>query len=222
MNNITSGSYKNIWHGKGRQRIEIPKSILKTHVLPNKLLSAYFIGSLGYYPHALGHFAYRKKGLPENLLIYCVDGKGWFKLRKKTFKVQPNEFFLLPRNVEHAYGSDEENPWSIYWLHFGGTQLPELNRLPAASSSNAPTEIRGREEIVKAFNKIYHALSLGYSINNLLFANLCVPHFLSLFFYNSQHFYESPALHSNVVDQAIQYMNQHLNKNISLPELSAS
>ena len=69
---------------------------------------------------------------------------------------------------------------------------------------------------------MYHALSLGYSINNLMFANLCIPHFLSFFLYNSQHFYESPALQSNVVDQAIQYMNQHLDQNISLPELSAS
>jgi AraC family transcriptional regulator, arabinose operon regulatory protein len=65
-------------------------------------------------------------------------------------------------------------------------------------------------------------LSLGYSINNLMFANLCVPHFLSLFIYNTQHFYESPALQSNVIDMAIQYMNKHVNQNISLPDLSAS
>jgi len=222
MSTITSGSYKNIWHGKGRQRIEIPKSILKTHVFSNKLASSFYVGSLGYYPQAKGHYTYRKKGLPENLLIYCVDGNGWFKLRNKTYQVQPNEFFMLPRNMEHAYGSDDANPWSIYWLHFGGVQLPELNKLSSILPSSGPSQISGREEIVKAFNKMYHALSLGYSINNLMFANLCIPHFLSFFLYNSQHFYESPALQSNVVDQAIQYMNQHLDQNISLPELSAS
>ena len=175
MATVTSGSYKNIWHGKGRQRIEIPKTILKTHVLPNKLASTFFIGSLGYYPQAFGHYTYRKKGLPENLLIYCVDGTGWFRLRKKKYKVQSNEFFILPRNTEHSYGSDDSNPWSIYWLHFGGTQLQDLNKQPAVSAAFEPTAIRGREEIVAAFNKIYHSLSLGYSINNLLFANLCVP-----------------------------------------------
>jgi len=222
MPTVTSGSYKNIWHGKGRQRIEIPKSILKAHVLPNKLASLFFIGSLGYYPQAAGHYTYRKKGLPENLLIYCVDGQGWYRLRNKTYKVQANEFFLLPRNMEHAYGSDPAHPWSIYWLHFGGSQLQEWNRLPHVSESHSPTVVRGRDEIVQSFNKIYHSLSLGYSINNLLFANLCVPHFLSLFFYNSQHFYENPSQNSNVVDKAIHYMNQHVHENISLPELSAS
>lgn len=222
MSTNLSGSYKNIWHGKGRQRIEIPKSILKTFVLPNKLASNFFIGSLGYYPQAAGHYTARKKGLPENLLIYCADGNGWFRIRNKKYNVQPSEFFILPRNTEHSYGSDDNNPWSIYWLHFGGTQLPDFNKLPAVMSAFAPTQIRGREEIITAFNKLYHALSMGYSINNLLFANLCVPHFLSLFIYNTQHFYESPALNSNVIDLAVQYMNKHVDKNISLPELSAS
>ena len=222
MTNNLSGSYKNIWHGKGRQRIEIPKSILKTFVLPNKLASTFFIGSLGYYPQAAGHYAARKKGLPENLLIYCADGNGWFRIRNKKYNVQPNDFFILPRNTEHSYGSDDNNPWSIYWLHFGGVQIQDFNKLPAVTSAFAPTQIRGREEIIAAFNKMYHALSMGYSINNLLFANLCVPHFLSLFIYNTQHFYESPALQSNVIDLAVQYMNQHVDKIISLPELSAS
>lgn len=222
MSTLTPGSHKNIWHGKGRRRIEIPKSILKTHVLPNKLAAPFYIGSLGYYPQAVGHYTYRKKGLPENLLIYCVDGSGWFRLRNKKYKVQPNEFFILPRNTEHAYGSDDQNPWSIYWLHYGGTLLPDFNELPAVTAAYAPIQIRGREEIVAAFNKMYHALSLGYSITNLMFANLCVPHFLSLFIYNTQHFYESPALQSNVIDSAIQHMNKNLNRNLSLPELSAA
>ena len=221
MESITSGSYKNIWHGKGRQRIEIPKSILKAHVLNSKLASTFFIGSLGYYPHAVGHYTYRKKGLPENLLFYCVDGNGWFRLRQKKYLVQPNEFFILPRNTEHAYGSDEKNPWSIYWLHFGGAQLAELNKHPSVVSAFSPSQIRGREEIIASFNKMYQALSMGYSINNLLFANLCVPHLLSLFIFNTQHFYESPALQANVVDLAIQFMNQNVHRNISLPELSA-
>ena len=99
---------------------------------------------------------------------------------------------------------------------------PDFNKQPMVTAAFAPAPIRGREEIIAAFNKMYHALSLGYSINNLMFANLCVPHFLSLFIYNTQHFYESPALQSNVIDQAIKFMNQHVDKILSLPELSAS
>ncbi|WP_431210758.1 AraC family ligand binding domain-containing protein [Puia sp. P3] len=114
------GSHKNIWHGVGRQRIEIPKSVLKSRVQNNALLRQLYICGLGYYPRAAGHYTYRKKGLPENFLFYCVDGHGWYKIGDKKYEVGPNEFFILPQNVEHAYASSEDDPWTIYWLHFGG------------------------------------------------------------------------------------------------------
>ena len=74
------GSHKNIWYGAGRQRIEIPKTILKSRVNSNSLLRHLHICSIGYYPKAKDHFTYRKKGLPENFLFYCVDGNGWFQI----------------------------------------------------------------------------------------------------------------------------------------------
>jgi hypothetical protein len=68
------GSHKNIWYGIGRQRIEIPKTVLKQKIQPNAMLNQLYLCSLGYYPNARGHYTYRKKGLPENFLFYCVDG----------------------------------------------------------------------------------------------------------------------------------------------------
>src|SRR5438105_9052822 len=121
------GSHKNIWHGIGRQRIEIPKPVLKSRVQNNKWLKQLYICGLGYYPRAEGHYTYRKKGLPENFLFYCVDGYGWYTIGDSRFEVSPNEFFILPQYKEHAYGSAKENPWSIYWVHFGGDALTEFN-----------------------------------------------------------------------------------------------
>ena len=46
------GSHKNIWYGLGRQRIEIPKTILKSRVLGNSLLKHLHVCSIGYYPKA--------------------------------------------------------------------------------------------------------------------------------------------------------------------------
>jgi hypothetical protein len=147
-----SGSHKNIWHGIGRQRIEIPKSVLRAGVQKNLWLSQLYICSLGYYPNAEGHYTYRKKGLPENILFYCVDGHGWYKIADKQYKIGPNEFFLLPQNIEHAYGSEIENPWSIYWVHFGGDQLPAFNALNAVQEHFKPAYIRSGSEILALFS----------------------------------------------------------------------
>jgi len=215
------GSIKNIWYGIGRQRIEIPKTVLKQKVQSNALLNQLYVCSLGYYPNARGHYTYRKKGLPENFLFYCVDGAGWYQIGDKRSEVGPNQFFILPQNVEHAYASTEDNPWSIYWIHFGGESLPQFNELHAVQKHFKPFYIKSSGEIVTTFSRMYKALELGYSTDNLIFANMCLPHFLSLFIYNSKHTTVSPTDKLDVVDSAILYMQEHINENISLQDLSS-
>jgi len=214
-------SHKNIWYGRGRQRIEIPKSVLKSSVLANPLLKGLHVCGLGYYPKAEGHYTYRKKGLPENFLFYCVDGSGWYKIGNKEYKVQPNSFFILPAQVEHAYGSDEKHPWTIYWIHFGGEELKFLNELQVVEKHFQPGYVKANELTAQLFNKIYKTLELGYSIDNLLFVNLNFRHLLSLFLYNGRHFENAVSEKNDFVEAAIRYMQEHINENISLNELCA-
>ena len=214
------GSHKNIWHGRGRLRIEIPKSVLKSRVQNNILLKQLFICGLGYYPRAKGHYTYRKKGLPENFLFYCVDGHGWYKIGDKRYEVGPNEFFILPQHTEHAYGSTEEHPWSIYWMHFGGSLLPNFNTMPVVQQHFRPRAVRNSSDMAAMFSRIYKTLELGYSIDNLLFANMCLSHFLTLFIYNEKHFMAPASGNMDCIDSAILFMQEHINENITLNELS--
>lgn len=214
------GSHKNIWYGSGRQRIEIPKTILKSRVQNNPLLMHLHICSIGYYPKAKEHYTYRKKGLPENFLFYCVDGHGWYKIENQRYEVGPNEFFILPQNKEHAYGADDHHPWSIYWIHFGGDGLPAFNETLSVQKYFKPFHVKNNAETFAVFTKIYKALQLGYSIDNLLFANMCFTHFLTLFLYNARHNESYEIEKPDCVDLAILHMQQHLDENISLNELS--
>ena len=214
------GSHKNIWHGRGRLRIEIPKSVLKSRVQNNILLKQLFICGLGYYPRAKGHYTYRKKGLPENFLFYCVDGHGWYKIGDKRYEVGPNEFFILPQHTEHAYGSTEEHPWSIYWMHFGGSLLPNFNTMPVVQQHFRPRAVRNSSDMAAMFSRIYKTLELGYSIDNLLFANMCLSHFITLFIYNEKHFMAPASGNMDCIDSAILFMQEHINENITLNELS--
>lgn len=217
------GSHKNIWYGQGRQRIEISRTIIKSRIQNNAFLKQLYVHSLGYYPRAKGHFTHRRNGLPENFLFYCVDGHGWYKIRNQQYEVGPNEFFILPQNVEHSYGSSDDHPWSIYWIHFGGESLPQLNSMSAMQDHFKPSYIKDNGDITTLFTKIFKTLELGYSIDNLMFVNMCLYQFIALFIYNSKH---NPATRENgvradLVDNVILYLRQHINENISLNELCA-
>jgi len=220
MKENKEGSHKNIWYGAGRQRIEIPKNILKSRVQNNPMLSHLHICSIGYYPKAKDHYTYRRKGLSENFIFYCVDGHGWYKIGDQRYEIGPNEFFILPLGVEHAYGSDAAHPWSIYWIHFGGDALSELNKVHAVQKHFKPAIIKNSDEILTIFNRIYKTLQLGYSVDNLLFANMCLTHFLTLFVYNIKHYDVTDTDKLDCVDNAILYMRERINENISLGVLS--
>ncbi len=219
MTENKKGSHKNIWYGLGKERIGIPKTILKSRVHNNELLQHLHICSIGYYPKAKDHYTYRKKGLPENFLFYCVDGHGWYQLNQQRYEIGPNQFFILPQNVEHAYGSDIEAPWTIYWIHFGGNGLERLNKMLAVESKFKPNTIKGHDEITGAFNKMYKTLQLGYSTDNLLFANMSFIHFLNLFIYPDRHYEVVDVSKLDIVEQAILYMQERINENISLSDL---
>jgi AraC family transcriptional regulator of arabinose operon len=215
-----AGLQKNRWQGIGRRHIEIPRPILKSRVQKNTWLKQLYISSLGYYPKAEGHYTHRKKGLSENIIFYCIDGHGWYKLGDKQYKVHPNEFFILPENVEHAYGSDEKDPWTIYWMHIGGEQLPYFNSLLSVQEHFKPAYIKSSDEVFSHFSNMYKTLELGYSTDNLIFANMCLTHFLSLFVYNSRHSDGQTSDKMDVVDRAIHYMHEHIKENVSLSDLS--
>ena len=220
MKENKEGSIKNIWYGAGRQRIEIPKTILKSRVQANQVLKDLHICSIGYYPKAKDHYTYRKKGLPENFLFYCVDGHGRYQVGDQHHEVGPNEFFILPQNVEHSYGSNPDHPWSIYWIHFGGESLPGLNKAQAFQKHFKPFYIKDNGDIISLFVKIYKTLELGYSIDNLQFANMSLSYFLTLFVYNSRHYAATDSEKKDCVDSAILFMKENINENISLNNLS--
>lgn len=221
MKETKEGSHKNIWYGTGRQRIEIPKTILKSKVQTHTLLKALHICSIGYYPKAKDHYTYRKKGLPENFIFFCVDGNGWFEMDGHRQEVGPHQFFILPQNEEHAYGSDPSDPWTIYWIHFGGMALAELNETLVMQHHFKPQAVKNNGDAIQIFQKIYRTLELGYSSDNLLFANMCLHQFLSIFLYNDRHYAEKGEAKMDCVDSAIHYMQQHIDENISLSDLAS-
>jgi AraC-like DNA-binding protein len=79
--------------------------------------------AMGYYPKAFGHSMRREKH-DDNLLILCTEGQGSVDTGSRQFAVKPGDTVILPRGVGHAYHSDENDPWTLYWVHFMGKDAP--------------------------------------------------------------------------------------------------
>lgn len=207
----------------GQQAIVIPETVIG-FLEKNPLTSSLHITDIGYYPFAEYHFRERKEGIPQHVLIYCIKGKGWFEINGVKKVVNENQFFILPANKPHAYGTDEGSPWTIYWIHFKGSISSYFIEDPQLYPKNiTPGEDSCIESRNQLFEKIYSTLEMGYSVEHLQYANLCFHHYLASLMYI--HFFEK-----NVVDNrkeqdyttlSIHYMRENIEKKLKVEDIAA-
>ncbi|WXL24547.1 AraC family transcriptional regulator [Ectopseudomonas mendocina] len=114
---------------------------LRRQLLRHSLTSACYPLALGFYPNAHEHRMQRLQ--PEDhLIIYCRSGQGWLDIGDGRLAVSGGDLLVLPKGLAHAYGADENRPWTIYWVHFEGELVEEylqpLGRGPILSIGVQP------------------------------------------------------------------------------------
>lgn len=204
----------------GERALVLPASVI--HEMENDPVSAMLhITDIGYYPKAMHHFRERTEPVSQYIFIYCVEGKGWFRQNGEVHTMEKNRCVILPAHTSHCYGANEEDPWTIYWIHFKGKMSGQY-----ASSLLKPKEIKptvysrisGRLDL---FEEIYHTLEMGYSRENLLYASSAFHHFLGTVCYLQQ--YRSAVdthPETDLVSAAIHYMKENIGKKLTLCEIA--
>lgn len=56
------------------------------------------------------------------IIHYITKGKGVFYYKDKEIPLSAGDLFLLKPNEKTFYQADQEEPWSYYWIGFGGNK----------------------------------------------------------------------------------------------------
>lgn len=145
-----------------------------------------FIGNLylrkiGFLPHAKYHFVSKEKGCDYYILLYCVNGKGWYQVHGKRHSLHRNQFVILPAHVPHSYGADDADPWSLYWIHFRGKMASQFmmpNDEPGLIEPSEKSRIQVR---INIFEELYHSFTFAYLKKFMQYTSSCLYLFLSTF-----------------------------------------
>ncbi|WP_316753119.1 AraC family transcriptional regulator [Pedobacter gandavensis] len=203
----------------GEKLISLPKFIYEHNPDRLNFLNSLYITHIGYFPKAGGHYRNRPKGCADNILIYCIDGKGSFSIGKVQYQVSPNQFFIIPATDEHVqYSSDPADPWTIYWVHFTGSKLPDLN--DSICDCFSPKTIPFDEHKLKLWNIMYNCLENGYSAENLTYANLTLYYFIANFLFPKKNTELISTPNPELTDKIIDYMKANLAKKLSVEDLA--
>lgn len=203
----------------GQASYVIPTKIID-HIKDNPLISDLYITDIGFYPSAKHHFRKRAEGINEYILIYSVKGFGFISVQNNKHTIEPDHYFIIPKNMPHTYSASSENPWSIYWIHFSGHKAhlfcPNLSE---------PIEIeKGKfsrvNERIKLFEDIFRNLDRGFNNDVLEYINLCLSYLLSSFTHVNQFRVLSNIDNNDLVSQGINFMLENLDKKLTLRDLS--
>lgn len=177
---------------------------------------------IGYFPHAGFHHRERPLGTDAYILIVCADGRGWFAAgSRKPASVGRGDVLMLPPHTGHAYGADDADPWSIYWLHVRGPHICHyIGGDPAEArhfSVSPDTAARIEDQFLECFRLLDH----GYSLPSLIHLSQIVGYLLSIIFVvnGQQHGLKiGPQL---TKDRMIQLMLDRLESSLTLQEIAA-
>lgn len=204
---------------KGQRQVLLPQTATDLF-RQDKRLSLLHVTALGYYPKAKYHKIYRFHGAEQYILIYCVDGAGWFDLDGRRHDVHANEVFILPSNRPHSYGADTDNPWTIYWIHFNGMVAEEYAKGLQETHPVSPgiqSRIKERNEL---FEEIYSTLEQSFELSHLQYSSALLHVYLDSFqnlkAYRSATSTEgSKNLPSNITDSLVHYMEENIGRRMT-------
>ncbi|OOG63182.1 AraC family transcriptional regulator [Flavobacterium sp. A45] len=206
---------------QGEKLISLPDNIWQKAIKENPVLSHLYITHIGYFPKAAYHFRKRKNGCTDNILFYCLRGKGWYTIKDKRFEVGPNQFFIIPATKEFlSYGADENDPWTIYWIHFSGNDMETFNKSFNIGHFDGPQQITFNEKGIELWEIMYQNLEMGYGKENITKANLCLYHFVSSFLYPDVNSNEKKQDEKDSINNTILFMRSKLAEKLTLEDLA--
>ncbi|MDB5123210.1 MAG: transcriptional regulator, AraC family [Mucilaginibacter sp.] len=220
-NYLMSKGFKRRDGFEGEKLINIPQKVWKEAIEKDTILFPVYVTQIGYFPKASFHYRERRKGCEDNILIYCLQGVGHYILDNKRFEVHSNQFIMLPATDRYMrYWADEQDPWTIYWVHFTGNEINSFNKSLNLTINKGPVNIPFNEKAIEIWHNIYQTLEMGYSIENLCSASFCLHHMIATFLFPERHIVTEKNEQGDIITQTILNMRNNLSEKLTVEDMA--
>lgn len=198
---------------KGERMFVLPAEVLREY-LGHPLAGRLYLTDVGFFPHAKNHARVRKTGVEEYILLYCVEGRGSVEVEGREYRLEENQAFCIPAGRPHRYQADEQDPWSLLWVHFKGEDAA-LYPLEECRVVNAlPAE---ENRLAFLFQLLFDALEDDYSLGNFIYMAQVLSLILAQLYCRS---YTDKGAQNRYLTQAIRCMYRNLGRAMTLDELA--
>lgn len=206
---------------EGEKMISLPDSVWKAAIKENPVMAQLYLTHIGYFPKATYHYRERPDGCADNILLYCLRGKGWYIIGDRRFQLKANEYVIIPATRQYlSYGADNNDPWTISWVHFSGKHMDVFNRSFRITPFGGPEAILYNEKGLQIWETMYKTLEKRFSKENLTYTNLCLYNYVATFLYPEKFVNVKKQDKRDQIEDAIQYMRSQLHTIVSVNDMA--
>jgi len=199
--------------------LRLPRSVVESLEKQHALLKHFFATNLGFFTKVYGHKTVRDT-FDENIVIYCLDGRGWYRANGQIWHVEKGQVLFVQRDIPHAYGSDGVDPWSIQWAHFRGDLAQSYLELINVTPEKPVRTIGVQPHISSLFDEALNVMTSGYSLYHLVKISSLIQQSLGQIAFSTA--YSPPSgtigLH---VGNVIEYMLANITQRCTLDDFAA-
>ena len=183
----------------GQRMLVVPRPRLREHwAQPGRV--GFAVTDCGYFPDAHSHGRSRTRPIAQAVVIACVSGRGWCETEAGRVEVGPGHVIVLEPDRPHAYGADDADPWTVWWVHVAGPGLGDFLR--DAGLSN--------EQPVRTVSDLYPVVTL-------IAASGAATHLMSILATDRG----VPQGTDELVERAAGYLREHLSEPLTVGDLAA-
>ncbi len=207
---------------EGEKLINIPPKIYREYLEKEPGFFQIYVAHIGCFPKALGHYREWRKGCEDNIIFYCLSGKGHYIIGDKKYQLTTNQFTIIPASDKMLrYWADANDPWTIYWVHFNGENLKTFNSFLQIDQHKGPVQIPFNSKAISLWQEMYQSLEMGYSKENLCNASFSLYNFVATFLYPEKHIEIAKEKSTDMTTLTIRFMRENLDKKISIEDMAA-
>lgn len=157
-----------IQEGFRNQRLSVVPRRTVAEALARPVTRRLVVTDTGHYPHAADHLMRRPTGAEETVVMVCTGGTGWATIAGTQHRIGSNTALVIPYRTPHAYGASSSNPWTIWWCHLRGSDLPELVAEMGVSAARPIVPIRHIDRAVALLDEVVTTLERNHSPASLV------------------------------------------------------
>ncbi|SDZ50801.1 AraC family transcriptional regulator [Herbiconiux ginsengi] len=202
--------------GFDNQRLCVVPRPLVTEALARPVTRRLVVTDAGYFPHAVAHGRHRLAGAEETIVIVCVAGSGWVDVDGVRTRVGSSTAIVLPGGIPHSYGASETDPWTIWWCHVRGTDVPELIEAAGIDPTRIALSLRAVDRITAMLDEIVGSLERDQSPARLLATAGMAWRMLTQLAVDRRLPEQGEPL-----ERAMRYLEERVDGTIRVPELAA-